>query len=142
MFGIDRNTWRTLRALAVLILVTSAAMSSSTSTRAAAANDAISHSASADPDAATAWHNIAVQALVAASPARPNPIPFLDLAVVQVAIHDAVQAIDRRFTPYHVISPAEPPAHVRPPPPRPHTIYWSRSCRARRLRSTRRTTTA
>ena len=106
MLGIYRNTWRTLRALAVLILVTSAVMSSSTSTRAAAANGAISRSASADPDAATAWHNIAVQALVAANPARPNPIPFLDLAVVQVAVHDAVQAIDRRYAPYHVIFPS------------------------------------
>ena len=96
MFGIYRNTWRTLRALAVLILVTSAVLSSATSTRAA----------SPDPDAATAWHNIAVQALAAASPARPNPIPFLDLAVVQVAVHDAVQAIDRRFTPYHVTFPS------------------------------------
>ena len=106
MFGICRNTWRTLRALAVLILVTSAVMSSSTSTRAAAANGAISRSASADPDAATAWHNIAVQALATANPARPNPIPFLDMAVVQVAVHDAVQAIDRRFTPYHVMFPS------------------------------------
>ena len=106
MFGIYRNTYPTLRALAVLILVTSAVMSSSTSTRAAAANGAISRSASADPDAATAWHNIAVQALVAANPARPNPIPFLDLAVVQVAVHDAVQAIDRRYAPYHVIFPS------------------------------------
>ena len=105
MFGVDRNTWRTLHALAVLILVTSAVMSSSTSTR-AAANGAISRSASADPDAATAWHNIAVQALVAANPARPNPIPFLDLAVVQVAVHDAVQAIDRRYAPYHVTFPS------------------------------------
>jgi hypothetical protein len=96
MFGIGRNTWRTLRALAVVALVTSAVLNSATSTRAA----------NADPDAATAWHNIAVQALAAASPARPNPIPFLDLAVVQVAVHDAVQAIDRRFRPYHVTLPS------------------------------------
>ena len=95
MIGIYKNTWRTLRTLAALILVTSAAMSSATSTRAARR----------DPDAATAWHNIAVQALVAANPARPNPIPFLDLAIVQVAVHDAVQAIDRRYKPYHVAFP-------------------------------------
>src|SRR4051812_35978664 len=105
MFGMCWNTWHKWRAIAVLILVTSAVMSSSTSTR-AAANDAISRSASAEPDAATAWHNIAVQALAAASPARPNPIPVLDLAIVQVAVHDAVQAIDRRFTPYHVTFPS------------------------------------
>ena len=39
---------------------------------------------------------------------RPNPlvrtpVAFLDLAVVQAAVHDAVQAIDRRYTPYHVM---------------------------------------
>jgi hypothetical protein len=28
---------------------------------------------------------------------------FLDLAIVQAAVHDAVQAIDRRYTPYHVM---------------------------------------
>src|SRR3954467_14332519 len=106
MFGMCWNTWHKWRAIAVLILVTSAVMSSSTSTRAAAANDAISRSASAEPDAATAWHNIAVQAVAAASPARPNPIPFLDLAIVQVAVHDAVQAIDRRYRPYHVTLPS------------------------------------
>jgi len=105
MFGICRNTWRPLRTLAALILVTSAVLSSSTNTRAVAANGAISRSASADPDAATAWHNIAVQALATANPARPAPIPFLDLAIVQVAVHDAVQAIDRRYTPYHVTFP-------------------------------------
>jgi hypothetical protein len=105
MFGIRGTTWHNLRTVAVLILVTSAVLNSSTSTR-AAATGANSRSASADPDAATVWHNIAVQALVAANPARPNPIPFLDLAVVQVAVHDAVQGIDRRFAPYHVTFPS------------------------------------
>jgi hypothetical protein len=96
MRGIPWSTRKKLRTVAILILVTSAFMSSSTSTS-AATNGAISSSVSADPDAATAWHNIAVQALVAASPARPNPIPFLDLAVVQVAVH---------VTPYHVKFPS------------------------------------
>jgi hypothetical protein len=106
MLGVCRTPWRTLCALIVLVLMTSAVMSSSARARAATAPGAISRSASPDPDAATAWHNIAVQALVAANPPRPNPIPFLDLAVVQVAVHDAVQAIDRRFTPYHVMFPS------------------------------------
>jgi hypothetical protein len=56
-------------------------------------------------DAATDWNEIAVQALVAAGPARPGPVVFLDLAIVQAAVHDAVQAIDRRFEPYHVQIP-------------------------------------
>ncbi len=105
MFGIGRNTWRTLRALAVAMLVTSAILSSATSTRAVGVAGTASLSAIPDPDAATAWHNIAVQALATANPARPAPIPFLDLAIVQVAVHDAVQAIDRRYAPYHVTFP-------------------------------------
>src|SRR6185295_6795932 len=32
---------------------------------------------------------------------RPGPVPFLDLALVQIAVHDAVQAIDQRYQPYH-----------------------------------------
>src|SRR4029079_13777244 len=106
MFGVRRTSWRTVCAFVVLVLMTSAVMSSSPSTRAAPAPGAISRSDSADPDAETVWHNIAVQALVAANPPRPNPFPFLDLAVVQVAVHDAVQAIARRFTPYHVTFPS------------------------------------
>ena len=68
---------------------------SSPSTRADAAT-------STGTDAATDWNAIAVQALVAAGPARPGQILFLDLAIVQAAVHDAVQAIDQRFEPYHV----------------------------------------
>jgi hypothetical protein len=71
---------------------------SSPSTRADAAT-------STGTDAATDWNEIAVQALVAAGPARPGPVVFLDLAIVQAAVHDAVQAIDRRFEPYHVQIP-------------------------------------
>ena len=51
-------------------------------------------------DAVTDWNSIAVQALAAAAPSRPGPIVFLDIAVVQAAVHDAVQAIDKRFKPY------------------------------------------
>lgn len=70
---------------------------SSPSTRADAAT-------STDTDAATDWNAIAVQVLAPPppAPARPVPIVFLDLAIVQAAVHDAVQAIDRRFEPYHV----------------------------------------
>jgi hypothetical protein len=101
MFGIGWNTWRTLRAIAVQILVTSAVMSTSTITRADAVRDVTSSSSSIDPDAATYWNNIAVEELGVPG-RRPGPIVFLDLAIVQAAVHDAVQAIDRRFKPYHV----------------------------------------
>lgn len=71
-------------------------------TRANVATDVMSSSTSTGTDAATDWNAIAVQSLLAAGPARPGQIVFLDLAIVQVAVHDAVQAIDRRFEPYHV----------------------------------------
>ena len=71
---------------------------SSPSTRADAAT-------STGTDAATDWNAIAVQALATAAPPRPGPVAFLDLAIVQAAVHDAVQAIDRRFEPYHVHIP-------------------------------------
>jgi hypothetical protein len=90
MFGICWNTWHTLRAIAVAIGVTSTVMSWSTITRA---------------DAVTDWNAIAVQALATAAPPRPGPVVFLDLAIVQAAVHDAVQAIDGRFEPYQVDIP-------------------------------------
>jgi hypothetical protein len=103
MFRTRWKTWYKLRTLAVLMLVTSAVMSSSTSTRAVAVTNVISSSTSTEVDAATFWNEIAVQKLATASPARPAAIPFLDMAVVQIAVHDAVQAIDRRYEPYHVM---------------------------------------
>jgi len=50
-------------------------------------------------DAVTDWNEIAQAAIVAG---RPGPIGAVDSALIQVAVHDAVQAIDRRFEPYHV----------------------------------------
>jgi hypothetical protein len=105
MFGVCWNTWHKVRAIAVLILVTSAVMSWSTITRAETVTEATSSSASARAEAVTDWNAIAVQALATADPPFPNPIQFLELAIVQAAVHDAVQAIDRRFEPYHVKIP-------------------------------------
>jgi hypothetical protein len=50
-------------------------------------------------DAVVDWNEIAQQAIVTG---RPGPIGAMDSALVQVAVHDAVQAIDKRFEPYHV----------------------------------------
>jgi hypothetical protein len=61
--------------------------------------------ASASADAVADWNAIAIQTISAATPARPAPVGFLDMAIVQVAVYDAVQAIDRRFKPYHVEIP-------------------------------------
>ena len=105
MFGIHRNTRHKLRAIVVAILVISAVMSSSTITRADAVTTAMSSSTITGADAVTNWNAIAVQALATAAPPRPGPVSFLDLAIVQAAVHDAVQAIDGRFEPYHVEIP-------------------------------------
>jgi hypothetical protein len=50
-------------------------------------------------DAVTDWNEIAQAAIVTG---RPGPIGAVDSALIQVAVHDAVQAIDRRYEPYHV----------------------------------------
>jgi hypothetical protein len=59
--------------------------------------------APAGADAVTDWNAITVQAAVAAG--RPGPTAGLDIALVQAAVHDAVQSIDGRFETYHVRVP-------------------------------------
>ncbi len=50
-------------------------------------------------DAVTDWNEIAQPAIAAG---RPGGQGALDAALVQVAVHDAVQAFEHRFEPYHV----------------------------------------
>ena len=52
----------------------------------------------ADVDAVVDWNQITVDAVTVG---RPGPIGIVDIALVHVAVHDAVQAIERRFEPYH-----------------------------------------
>jgi hypothetical protein len=56
-------------------------------------------------DAVTDWNEITVQAV---GVGRPGPIGIVDIALVQVAVHDAVQALDRQFEPYHAEIDASP----------------------------------
>jgi hypothetical protein len=56
----------------------------------------------AHADTVTDWNAITIDA---AGTGRPGPISFLDIALVQAAVHDAVQAIDGRFEPYKVEVP-------------------------------------
>ena len=51
-------------------------------------------------DVVTDWNAIAVQATVTGG--RSSATSFLDLAMVQAAVYDAVQAIERRYEPYYV----------------------------------------
>jgi hypothetical protein len=66
---------------------------------------ALSWSHIARSDAVLDWNAIAVNTISTASPPRPGPVGFLDLAIVQAAVYDAVQAIDGKFKPYHVQIP-------------------------------------
>src|SRR5262245_3405455 len=51
-------------------------------------------------DVVTDWNAIAVQATVTGG--RSSATSFLDLAMVQAAVYDAAQAIERRYEPYYV----------------------------------------
>jgi hypothetical protein len=61
----------------------------------------LSWAASAHADAVSDWNAIAVQSILA-TPTHPGATGVLDLATVQAAVYDAVQAIERRYQPYHV----------------------------------------
>src|SRR5690349_13666324 len=56
--------------------------------------------ASAKADAVSDWNAIAVQATL--NGARPGQTGMLDVTMVQLAIYDAVQAIEKRYEPYYV----------------------------------------
>jgi len=60
---------------------------------------ALAAPAGADP--VVDWNAITLQVVGAAGPLRPGPSGVLDLATVHVAVHDAVQAFEHRFEPYH-----------------------------------------
>ena len=65
---------------------------------------ALGATAPAYADAVTDWNAITVDAVTAGRPG-PGPIGVVDIALVQIAVHDAVQAIERRYEPYLVEIP-------------------------------------
>src|SRR5215470_1902793 len=56
-------------------------------------------------DAVLDWNAIAADTVSKAAPPRPVPVSFLDMAVVQAAVYDAIEAIGGKFKPYHVQIP-------------------------------------
>jgi hypothetical protein len=58
----------------------------------------VGFSALAQADAVTDWNAITMDAVTSA---RPGPQGMLDVALVHIAVHDAVQAIEKRYEPYH-----------------------------------------
>ena len=75
------QTWRSIAIIAILLAIP----------------------ASVRADAVADWNAIAVQATVTA--ARPAATGVLDVAMMQAAIYDAVQAIEKRYEPYYVEIP-------------------------------------
>jgi hypothetical protein len=53
----------------------------------------------ASADVVTDWNQIT---MASAGPGRPGPTVFHDVALVHLAIHDAIQSYERRFEPYYV----------------------------------------
>ncbi len=52
-------------------------------------------------DPIAAWNEIAEKAVKTAG--APPPVAALDFAIVHLAIYDAVESIDRRYEPYHIL---------------------------------------
>lgn len=66
---------------------------------------ALALAVSAHADTVTDWNRIAVQEVLTAGAARPGPSGVLDVATVQLAVYDAVQAIVGQYQPYQVVIP-------------------------------------
>jgi hypothetical protein len=60
----------------------------------------LSGATQANADVVLDWNAIAMQATASATPPRPGPSSILDLAIVHLAMHDAIQAFDRHYEPY------------------------------------------
>src|SRR5262245_29313825 len=54
----------------------------------------------ANADVVIDWNFIATQAILVLAGGRENPAPTIDLAMVHVAMHDAIQAFEHRFESY------------------------------------------
>jgi len=59
----------------------------------------------AQADAVSDWNQFAIQRIGAEVPAHPTPLVFVEMAIVQIAVYDAVQAIEKQYEPYHVRIP-------------------------------------
>jgi hypothetical protein len=62
-------------------------------------------SSSAMANVVSDWNEIARQTIFGAVPARPGPSAVLDFAVVQAAVHDAIQAYTKNIEPYAMSIP-------------------------------------
>jgi hypothetical protein len=80
--------------------------------------------ASARADAVSDWNAIAVQATLTG--ARPGPTGVIDIAIVQAAVYDAVQAIEKRYEPYYVEIPGASGSPIAAAAKAAHDVLVSR----------------
>jgi hypothetical protein len=92
---------------------------------------------SARANAVVDWNAIAIQTITA-TPLHPGATVFLDGAIVQAAVYDAVVAIDGRFQPYHVVIPGATGSPAAAAAKAAHDVLIARSL-AKRLSWTRPT---
>jgi hypothetical protein len=78
----------------------------------------------AKADAVSDWNAIAVQATLNAS--RPGQTGMLDVTMVQLAIYDAVQAIEKRYEPYYVEIPGATGSPIAAAAKAAHDVLVSR----------------
>lgn len=78
----------------------------------------------AKADAVSDWNAIAAQATVTA--ARPGPSGILDIAMVQVAVYDAVQAIEKEYEPYYADIPGASGSPIAATAKAAHDVLVSR----------------
>ena len=75
-------------------------------------------------DAVSDWNAIAVQATLNAS--RPGQTGMLEVAMVQLAIYDAVQAIEKQYEPYYVEIPGATGSPIAAAAKAAHDVLVSR----------------
>jgi hypothetical protein len=75
-------------------------------------------------DTVADWNAITVQATITG--ARPNPTGVIDIAMVQVAVYDAVQAIEKQYEPYYVEIPGASGSPVAAAAKAAHDVLVSR----------------
>lgn len=80
--------------------------------------------ASVNADAVAHWNAIAVDATITGG--RPGPSGVVDIAMVHVAIYDAVQAIEKKYTPYYVEIPGASGSPVAAAAKAAHDVLVSR----------------
>src|SRR5687767_14664931 len=86
-------------------------------------------------DAVGDWNAIAVQATLNSCPvptcvpaisARPGPTGIIDIAMVQAAVYDAVQAIEKKYEPYYADIPGATGSSVAATAKAAHDVLVSR----------------